>query len=120
MNMPQLNTFDKDEAERLVRESRGGVTIREVVKMPLVPINHVIAKHFSGKAPDFLSIDVEGLDYAIMQTLDYSRFRPKLICAEFVPHGIRNDEAIDFVCSQGYDVRGLTPPNVLFVDRTAT
>jgi FkbM family methyltransferase len=118
LSAPQLNTFDKDEAERVERDSNGRVSIREVIKMPLVPINQVIAEHFAGRGPDFLSIDVEGLDYAILKTLDFNRYRPRVICAELQPHGIRNEEAIAFVCSQGYAIRGMTFPNVILVDQS--
>jgi len=31
---------------------------------------------------DFLSIDCEGMDYEVLQSLDLSRFTPKLICLE--------------------------------------
>ena len=47
----------------------------KVVKMPLLNINRVIAEHFGGGAPDFLSIDIEGLDFAVLKTLGYSRRR---------------------------------------------
>ena len=117
LSAPQLNTFDKEEAEKVVRDSGGKVALREVVKMPLVPINRVIAEHFGGRPPDFLSIDVEGLDYAILKTLDFDRYRPRVICAELIPHGRRNEEAIAFVCGRGYELRGMTPANVLFVAR---
>ena len=117
LTSPQLNTFDKDEAERVVRESNGKVILREVVKMPLVPVNDVIAEHFGGKAPDFFSIDVEGLDFAILKTLDFAKYRPKVICAELQPRGIPNEEAVAFVRSKGYDIRGMTYPNTLFVDQ---
>jgi FkbM family methyltransferase len=119
LTAPQLNTFDKDEAEKVVRDSNGRVALREVVKMPLVPINDTIAQHFGGKAPDFLSIDVEGLDYPILQTLDFGKYRPKVICAELQPHGRPNEEAIAFVKDKGYTVRGMTFANVLLVDKSA-
>jgi FkbM family methyltransferase len=117
LTAPQLNTFDKDEAEKVVRDSGGKVALREVVKMPLVPVNEVIAEHFGGKAPDFLSIDVEGLDYPILQTLDFAKYRPKMICAELRPHGRMNEEAVAFVRGKGYEVQSMTFPNVLLVDR---
>jgi len=69
MNDDGLNTFDKAEAERRVALSKA--KIEKVVKMPLVPINKVIEDHFNGKTPDFISIDVEGLEVPIMKTLDF-------------------------------------------------
>ena len=82
LTMPEWNTFDKDEAERASEKTRGKVKIEKVVKMSLVPINRIIEAHFRGKSPDFLSIDVESMDLAILRTLDFKRFRPKVICTE--------------------------------------
>ncbi|MBW1879005.1 MAG: FkbM family methyltransferase, partial [Deltaproteobacteria bacterium] len=47
---------------------------------------NTFSAHFTqqGRTLDLLSIDVEGLDYAILQTLDFERYRPAVICAETV------------------------------------
>jgi len=119
LNHPQMNTFDGDEARRRQTDSNGETVIKEVVKMPLVPINKVIAEHLGGKAPDYLSVDVEGLELAILKTLDFGRYRPKLICADTLTLGglkMTSDTA-DFLAGHGYVVRGMTPANTLFVDR---
>ena len=87
MSDSALNTFSKEEADHVVRKTAGNVKILEVVKMPLVNINEVLDKHFKGGAPDFLSIDVEGLDLSILKTLDYKRHRPKVICVETIVMG---------------------------------
>lgn len=118
MSLPQWNTFDKEEAERRVQETNGQVKIEEVVKTPLVPVNDVIAEHLGGRAPDFLSVDVEGLDLSILKTLDFDRFRPKVICAEtLVALSHRMDPGLgEYLKSKGYLARGITFPNTLFVD----
>jgi FkbM family methyltransferase len=118
MTNEALNTFDKAEAEN--RAAVSEFKIEKVVKMPLVPINTLIEEHFHGKVPDFLSIDVEGLDVPIMKTLDFQRFRPKLICAEtLVPFTFRmNPEMTEFLSQQGYEARAMTFPNTLYVDRS--
>ena len=120
MTLPQWNTFDKDEAERRVAKSVGQVKIEKVVPLRLVPINRVIDEHFKGKGPDYLSIDVESLDLAILKTLDFSKYRPKVICAEtLVALSIRNDPAIgEFLGGHGYEARGMTFANTIYVDKT--
>lgn len=112
----QLNTFDKEQADRLTNET--DLKLLKVVKMPMQPVNRVIAEHFGGGAPDYMSIDVEGLDLAILKTLDFDRFRPKVICAETVITGTlrHNTETAAFLGSKGYVVRGMTHPNQVFVD----
>lgn len=113
---PQMNTFDKATADRLAAETGGKVTVVGVVKMPLMTLNAVIAEHL-GAAPDYLSIDVEGLDVPILKTLDFARFRPAVVCAEHsnAPDGV--GELRELMAANGYAVRGLTYPNTIFVDK---
>jgi FkbM family methyltransferase len=117
LTAPQLNTFDKEEAERIIRDSNGKVALREVVKMPLVPVNDIVAEHFGGGGAPVLSIDVEGLDYPILKTLDFAKFRPKVICAELRPRGRMHPEAVPFLQEREYEIHGMTFPNLLLVDR---
>jgi FkbM family methyltransferase len=119
MTIDQWNTFDKEEAERRANKPGSRAKIEKVVKMPLVPINKVINEHLGGKAPDFLSIDVEGLDVAIMKTLDYQRCRPKVICAETLK-ALSFDmepEMTELLAQQGYMARAVTFPNTIYVDK---
>jgi hypothetical protein len=86
--------------------------------MPLVSVNRLIAEHL-GKAPDLLSVDVEGLDLEILRTLDFASYRPGAIIAETIRMGSRdvNSELVDFVVSHEYVVRGGSMINTVFVDR---
>ena len=112
----QLNTFDKDQVDRLTALTT--LKLVGVVKMPLLNINRVIADHFGGAAPDYLSIDIEGLDFAVLKTLDFARFRPKVICAETLVTATtrHNPDTIALLAAHGYELRGMTHPNTLFVD----
>jgi FkbM family methyltransferase len=113
---PSLNTFSPQVVEDL-RAELGGDPVERVVKMPLVPVNELIATHL-GRAPDLLSIDVEGLDLAILRTLDFASWRPGAIIAETIRKGSPGVDAelVSFVVSRGYVVRGGSPINTIFVD----
>jgi len=117
MNLHTLNTFSKEQADKLVAESNGRVKIREVIKVPLLNINEVMQEHFKG-APTFLSVDTEGLDLAILKSIDFKRFRPKIICAEtLVVNSTKMDAAIpQFMATQDYVARGGSLVNTIFVD----
>jgi FkbM family methyltransferase len=98
-----FNTFDRKQADKVVSASRGWheqVHIRDAIEVDLVPAGEVIANHFGGSAPDFLSIDTEGNDFAILSSIDLSAIKPKVICVEqgaplveherlLAPHGYR-------------------------------
>jgi FkbM family methyltransferase len=112
---PMLNTFSADTVKNLEKQ---GEAVERVRKMPLLNINNVIEKHL-GKAPDLLSTDVEGMDYDILKSLDLSRFRPAVICAEDTT--VRNSGArsriAEYLTEKGYIPRGGSMVNSIYVDQ---
>jgi FkbM family methyltransferase len=113
---PMLNTFSAEQVAHLQRGKTESV-VERVVKMPLLNINRVILEHWGG-APDLVSTDIEGLDYAILQKLDLSRLRPGAICAEAVPMTKfgRPSRITRYLASQGYIPRGGSMYNTIYVD----
>jgi FkbM family methyltransferase len=113
---PVLNTFSPEQVEYL-RRTRPGVVVDRVVKMPLLNINQVMAEHL-GRAPDLLSTDVEGLDEAILRSLDLSQFRPGVICAEAVPAltSGKPTTITRYLAARGYIPRGGSVHNTIYVD----
>lgn len=111
-----LNTFSAAQVAHLQRGQAEPV-VERVVKVPLVDINRVIQDHL-GKTPDLVSTDVEGLDQAIIRSLDLSRFRPAVICAEAVP--ARNSGRLSgltrYLVSRGYVPRGGSMYNTVYLD----
>ncbi len=116
-NGPQQNTFSKEQANALTARYGEEAAAFRVIKMPLLGINRVISDHLGEEGPDILSIDTEGLDLAILRTMDFNRFRPAIVCAEF-DRDVAKDEAetVAFMRSKGYAVRALLLVNGVFVD----
>lgn len=119
MTEPSWNTFSKEEAEHQEKVTNGRIRIREVVKMPLLDINQVMAEHFDGKAPAYVSIDAEGIHFEILKSIDFSRFRPKVICIESLVSGTARKipEIGEFMKAKNYVERGATFVNSIFVDQ---
>jgi hypothetical protein len=117
MTEPSWNTFSKAEADHSAAVSNGKIKVERVIKMPLLDVNDVMAEHFSG-APAFLSIDAEGWHLAILKSIDFRRFRPKVICVETLVSGTNATiaEIGAFMTAQGYQDRGGSFVNTLFVD----
>lgn len=110
------NTFSKEEA--MIREKETGIKVKEIKKTKLLQINDVIKENFP-KSPDFLSIDVEGLDLAILKSLDFEKYRPLVICVETISFSISNtelkmDDLISYVQNKGYFVYADTHVNTIF------
>ena len=54
------------------------------VKVPTTTLDRILGEHHV-ETIDFLSIDVEGAELAVLQGLDLHRYRPTLICIEIDP-----------------------------------
>jgi FkbM family methyltransferase len=109
-NAPPLNTFSPDDVAILRARAHEDV-VERVIKMPLISINRLIAEHL-GASPDLLSIDVEGMDFAILRTLDFKKYRPAVVIAETLPRG----PIPKLLASKGYEIRGASMYNTIFAD----
>jgi FkbM family methyltransferase len=112
-----FNTFSKKDAELVERNSNGLHHIDKVLQLPLENINAIMQQHL-GSAPNFLSIDTEGLDLDILKTMDFERYRPDVICVETLEVGSDHVELeiLRFLESKRYSARGATFVNTIFID----
>ena len=99
-----LNTFSAAERDHLVSH---GHRMVGVTRVKLTTLQGVIDRHCSGKFPDFMSLDVEGMELPILRTIDCDRCFPKVICvevAEYSPIGAgrRRTELADFLLANAY------------------
>lgn len=109
------STFSAEEAN--IRQSESGTSFSKLM-VPLKTINRVIEENFHS-CPNFISLDVEGLDLAILKTMDFDRFRPDVICVETISFSINNmerkqEDTAGFMQSKGYLVYADTHVNTIF------
>jgi FkbM family methyltransferase len=112
-----LSTFSKEQAEAMITS---GVQLKETKKIKLLTISTVLDKYSEGKFPDFLSLDVEGIDLQILQSINYSKSYPKVICVEIAEYsstgtGIIKNDIVDFLLSKGYYEYANTNLNAIMV-----
>jgi FkbM family methyltransferase len=121
MSASTLNTFVREEAERIAAAGRH--RIEKVIRIPLRPVNELIEQHFSGP-PDFVSLDVEGLDHEILASLDFARFGPRVLCVETLTYSDdkterKLTEIVELVKARGYRTYADTHINTIFVSDEA-
>jgi FkbM family methyltransferase len=109
------STFSQEEA--MIRQRESGVSFTKI-SVPLKSINTVIRENFDA-CPNFISIDVEGLDLDILKTIDFKQYRPDVICVETISFSITNSETklqdtIDFMHANGYITYADTHVNTIF------
>tara|TARA_X000000950_G_C13900794_1_gene654814 strand:+ start:2607 stop:3308 length:702 start_codon:yes stop_codon:yes gene_type:complete len=112
---PELSTF----SEEIANQNKIFSKMKKTIEIDTISINKLIEKYNNSYVPDFLSLDVEGLEYEILSNLNFKKYRPKVFCIETINNLTekKNYELINFVESQGYKLYADTYINSIFVDK---
>jgi FkbM family methyltransferase len=116
---PGLNGFLSEEA--IQSQLARGAKLLDQRVVPCVPLSEVLARHSVRSQIDLLTVDVEGLDLEVLQSLDLDRWRPKLIIAEIlgasdVRDALRSQIAV-YLESVGYCLFSRLHFSAVFMDR---
>jgi FkbM family methyltransferase len=113
------NTFDRKTAEDFVI-ANPRFSISRVEVIPVVTINEIVANFAGGKWPDFLSLDIEGADLAVLQSAEFGARSPVVICAEAISGDDKDvsGSLVEILNSRGYEVFCRTVANIIFVVRS--
>lgn len=112
-----FNTISPEHANRALEQSKEWAPdqrqeVVDVIKVPLRGINEIMEEQFAdGQFPHFISIDVEGLDFAILSSLHLARFQPLVICTE-INAALESYQSL--LGPSGYQLVCTTPDNYLF------
>jgi FkbM family methyltransferase len=114
------NTFSEEE---VAIRRQNGYEFEKTLQIPLKNVNDIIAEHI-GNAPDLLSIDVEGLDFDILKSLDFSKYAPRVAVVETIRFGdtlqsTKQQDIIEFMLHKGYSIYADTYVNTIFVKTIA-
>lgn len=74
-----LSTFSKTEADKNVQL---GYKIKQILEIPAWTLTEVDSKICLLLNIDFISIDTEGLDLEVLESNDWKKFRPTIVCVE--------------------------------------
>jgi FkbM family methyltransferase len=96
----------------------GSVDDVPVVEVPALRLNQVVREFLNDKAPCFLSIDVEGLDFSLLQDFDFGRYRPWFVQIEPADYYISGvtSRMIEHMRSVNYALIAKTEANLIFKD----
>jgi FkbM family methyltransferase len=90
-----LSDFAQADAHAQARESK------RRYQVPTISLNDLLHRHGAPAEPDYLSIDTEGSEFAILQELDFSRYNFKVITCEH-NHTPMRDKIRRLLESAGY------------------
>lgn len=112
-----LSTFSKEEADAL---EEMGKKISKKLQLKTETIQKIIDKYCNGIFPDFLSIDIEGMEYAIIKSIGSMNSQPKVICVETALYspigaGAKRSDLMKLIESFGYIIYADTNLNSIYV-----
>jgi hypothetical protein len=114
-DQPALNTITPMGVQRGMEVH--GAKLRSTVRMKTRTLNGLMAEHVpAGQEIHLLSVDVEGLDYELLGSVDFARHRPWVVCFEdheFVSGGLAETPSVALLKQCGYVVAGVTPLSVV-------
>ena len=115
-NEPALNTFDK----KLVDEYRlqPGYTILKTILIKTERLSTLMDNFLPAHTHiDFLSVDAEGLDFEVLQSNDWTKYKPSILLIEYLDfeiHTFLNSALYSYLSSMDYAFVAKTFNTVFF------
>ena len=98
MSASTLSSFDKDAA--LEGGKIHGAILEKVIEIEVWPLQRVLEK-YQNKDIDLLSVDTEGYDLRVIESNDFSKWRPKCLIIETN----QDDGAVNsYLIDKGYEL----------------
>jgi len=117
-NEPALNGFSKELSEE--RDGKGNYFIKFTKDIETTTLNEILDNYLpKNQEIDFLSIDVEGLDFVVLKSINLEKYKPKIILIEILGSSlseINNNEISKYLINYGYSIYAKTINTVIFID----
>ena len=107
-------------------------TVSKIEKIKTISLNAVLSNSpFSHLPIDFLSIDVEGLEYKILKSFDFIKYKPKVIVVEYLDttlpkleiknlkiDNVINSNIYKLIVSNGYTFANWLHSDLVFINNS--
>lgn len=116
-NDPALNTFSEEEAHK--KDGAEGYKIIKRQKLETQTLQNILDTHLNKQQKvDFLSIDVEGLDFQVLKSIDFNIVKPEVILVEDLSRDLEvmleRGVIAAYLRSKGYRIFAKTVNTVFF------
>jgi len=105
------NSFIKEVAEGFVMDYPE-FAVTEVRQLPVFTVEQILHHR---RIPDFLTIDIEGMDFEVLQSIDFRRYPFKVVCVEIQPYS--EEDIRTLMHNVGYYSIIKCGSNLIFVDK---
>ena len=119
---PALNSVSAELAERRVRDTTYVLT--GVVDLPARTLSDVLVEHLPSDVAtiDLLTIDVEGHDFEVIRSNDWTEYRPRVLLIELLATPVQDlhkRSEIQYLQTRGYSVHSKLFNTVVLLDTSA-
>lgn len=116
-NEPSLNTMSEEEA--MTRDAAGEYKLVSKIKTQVMRLEEILQQYVNG-LPEYVSLDVEGIDFEVLKSFDFATYPIPVWVVETIDYSTnhikkKNWEIIEFMKGKGYFVYGDTYINTIFV-----
>lgn len=116
---PALSTFSPDLARQY--QSQGHALVK-TSQIPIITLSELCQKYVKDQKIDLLCLDIEGYDLAALESLDWEKYKPRVICVETNSSGdvqgtnaVAEQGAIDQILRKhGYKIHSHTSVNSIY------
>jgi FkbM family methyltransferase len=119
-NEPALNGFSKELSE--ARDGKNNYKIEFTRDLKTFTLEEILDEYLpSGQIIDFLSIDVEGIDFEVLKSINLKRYRPRVVLIEILGSSLsdmRQEKICMFLEDQNYFVFAKAVNTVFFKSGT--
>ncbi len=119
-NEPAINTFSKSEAEK--KDGLNNYKVVEKKTLTTKTLSDILDNYLKKEQQiDFLTIDVEGLDFKVLKSANLSKYKPKIILIETLEsslNNIVNNEISTYLTSFGYSIYAKSVNTVFYVHKS--
>lgn len=113
------NTFSETEFNKL-KDEKNGLSTLPTLNVNVTTYNSIVETYLNGKPPVILFMDTEGFDELIIDSINYEKYAPVILCVETFAFGSfkKDEELINKIIQYGYTVHADTFLNTIFVKST--
>ena len=117
-NEPALNSFS-EELSKERDKFKDQYFIKEVIKVKVKRLDTILDTHLLNNEIDFLNIDVEGLDYDVLKSNNWHKYRPRFVLVEIINsslHDLDNHPIVKYMKEKNYSMYAKQVYTIFFLD----
>lgn len=120
-NEPALNTFNENLAKE--RDGLGKYKLIKTIPVKIMPLRDILNQYMPPNTIiDFMTIDCEGMDFDVLQSNDWDKFRPNVLLVEVIPAKnfaqLMSHPINEYMESKGYEIFAKTFNTCIYLERS--